>query len=427
MPVLDYGGRRKLAAAMKALSFIFLLSTAFYTRGVFLGYDSPPVYASIILGLSLLALGKLRVPSRFIYAWACVLFSLMLSGLFSQYRVTPEKALTQSARAMLAFGSFVIAYASSRLLGSRAMYRSVTVISVASSVLGISQFLLANLWGHILYLPPTNPSFMETGGPGAIAGDLALYRASGTFPEPSWLASYLLMGLLPTIKYYVTTGTSASLVASLTILAGLASTGSLIGVVAGLLGTVLGGFLTARTSLEFRRCLALVTGIAFVSVAALGFSSAVGETGWPQYVTRRVSDVLAGTDPSGSIRKASIQHGIQLFLKSPVFGIGIGQYSELDDYARVDVGISSGWMTLLVETGLFGVGAWGWLVITLLRHGWSCCRRLVGPVAVVLWWVGLLSVFNWWYDQWYWSVLGIAMAERSPGMIHVQLRRFQTT
>jgi O-antigen ligase len=84
-------------------------------------------------------------------------------------------------------------------------------------------------------------------------------------------------------------------------------------------------------------------------------------------------------DPSGRLRFASWEGGVQLFLESPWIGQGYNRYADaaLHSGAVKDLkghsasGSDSSLITILATTGIFGLGAWLTLMVIIVRNLWS--------------------------------------------------------
>lgn len=149
----------------------------------------------------------------------------------------------------------------------------------------------------------------------------------------------------------------------------------------------------------------VLTAVISITVGALVFlfgSIATFET-----PANRVIQAMEGRSNTISIRLFLWKTGINVFLESPLIGIGIGQNSEWDKFVplwRFDpmsqvsrgLGVHNDFITYAAETGILGLAALFWFFHRVVKIGWTAMRRTVAASDVRLLlavWVPCLAIF----------------------------------
>lgn len=403
----------------KILLALYVFSLAFFDKSIFLGYDSPHLYLGLICIFSLIVLRRnqgIVLPDAAFF-WLLFLFALLLSSFFA---FSYERILSNAARLISVLAISLAVY---NLLRS---YRGAVqdglkfylMLSLFLAVFGMLQFIEFNRFQTFnLYLPATNLQFIAAGGPGAVAGSLSIFRATGTFAEPSWLAFFLVPATILSMIRYLQSSVIRYLILTLILFCGLICTLSLAGL--SIFALTIFAMISLKAVLllrslkinihSLRRFAYLIIIILIaVTVAATYITSS------DDYVLTRLNEIAHGQDPSSEIRIATANQALHLFERSPLIGVGAGNYpfaafSFLGGPA--DVSINSGFLLILAEMGIIGLVTiglvfWGSLY-PLLRHS--------SPISEQLLWLlvcdGLLLIaFNWWYHPLLWLHLTIPLA-----------------
>lgn len=223
-----------------------------------------------------------------------------------------------------------------------------------------------------------------TGPPlaGLVARPDRALRAVGPFGNPNYLGAFAAIviasaaGLLANAPTKVVRSlilTTIVLVSSALLLS--QSRSALVAVFAGL------------AALAFSRSRAL-------AVPVVGLGIVVALVLYPAFVEWRLANegVLRAAAITGSDegRAAGALAGPQLFLSSPIFGIGFGHYTAMSVQVpgiHVPINAHNWYVTVLAEQGLVGTVLWGLLGIALIRairDRPAAARRVAIPVFVSL-------------------------------------------
>lgn len=399
---------------------LYVLSLAFFDKAVFSSHDSPYLYVGIICLFAVLIFRKNGVIlfPKAAFFWLFFLIALLLSS-FSA--ISYEKILSNSMLFLLIIAISIIIYNLLRL------YRQSLIdaldfyllLSFLLSILAILQFIEFNfLHTFNLYLPPTNQQFILSGGPGAVVGGLEIFRATGTFAEPSWLAFYLVPALILALNRYLYDGNSKSIILALFIFLGLLCTLSFIGFIFSGVSILLLFFkkiLYPIFCFKFSILPALrlaFLGIIMILVLQLVVNYApVADN----YIKSRLDNIALGQDSSSEIRMNTVNQAFNLFKHNPLFGIGAGNYqfaaeSFLWEPAE-DVSINSGFLLILAEMGILGFLAYGLILWQSLRP----TLEIISPFRDQLFWLLITDVllmigYNWWFHPLLWFHLTIPLA-----------------
>ncbi len=387
---------------------IYVFSLAFFDKAGVAGYDSPWMWiglACVIRALLTGGLNTFRLP-RTLFLWHLFLIVLILPAVFS---IAPEQVLFDVVRfgflICVCLGLYQLMRRDDRSPGTVLDYQ--LWMGLGLSVLGLLQLLEYNLLNSMsLYLPATNLTYIAAGSAGAVTGNTMLFRATGTFAEPSWLAYFLIPSLVLGVSRFLRTGGLKRFVVCCLIGLGLLATGSFSGF---LLGISVTSLLLVRNLLSrsnSRRILR--TGAFPAAIAAGALCLFVYVPGIRDYVLQRLSSVVSANDPSMAQRTETMHEALGLFMKNPVFGVGLGNYPAMLA-SGVDVSISSSLFLLLAETGMVGLMLFGLIVTSSVVSTYS--HR--SDDAFDLRWVliahaAALFVFNWWSHPLLW--LNIAAA-----------------
>ena len=397
----------------KYLIGIYIFSLAFYQKEVFLGYDSPWVYAGLfclLFSIIFKSDENIYIPKVFFY-WFFFMFLIVLSSITSFY---PEKVLFTLIRygvvITISFGLYQLLTIYSE--GVKDFLRFQIWLSIILSILAIAQIIEFNLkHSHFLYFPPTNLTYILSGTSGAVVRGLNIYRATGTFAEPSHFAYYLLPVLVLTIVKYFQSKQKKDLLVFLIIAMGWLSTISFSNLLIGIV--IIPIFLTNKFIYEKHKLkmIQLFFGIILFFVIVIIFI----KNYFPQYfdyILNRSSLIFSKNDPSLIQRLYTIQDAILLFKKNIIFGIGAGNYnitSRLILGKVADVSIDSGFILILVELGLLGFIIFGFIFYISIRS----TLKNKSALGEQLYWLLLTQLFillfsNYWCSPFLWANLAAA-------------------
>lgn len=403
----------------KILLALYVFSLAFFDKSIFLGYDAPHLYLGLICIFSVAILRKdagIVLPDAAFF-WILFLIALLLSSFFA---FSFERVLSNAARliSMIAISIAVYNLLRSYRGAVQDGLRFYLALSVLLAILGILQFIEFNRFQTFnLYLPATNLQFIASGGPGAVAGSLSIFRATGTFAEPSWLAFFLVPASILSIIRYLQNSVIRNLIFILILFGGLISTLSLVGLI--LFGFAILIIISIKTAVlllslkvnthSFRRFVYLVL---IISSVIFGTSNYISNA--DDYVKARLNEIAHGQDPSSELRMATANQAMLLFERSPFIGVGAGNYPFAASSflgGAADVSINSGFLLILAEMGIIGFMAF----CLILWRSFSSVLPLRSPISEQLLWLlvcdtVLLIAFNWWYHPLFWLHLTIPLA-----------------
>ena len=169
----------------KLLLGLYVFSLAFFDKAIFFGYDSPYLYVGAISILAVVVLRRrigIVLPNAVIF-WLLFFIALLLSSFFA---ISYEKILSNAVRlvSIIVISVGIYNLLRSYRYGIKDTLNFYLSLSFLLSIFGMLQFIEFNFFHTFnLYFPPTNLQFAASGGPGAIAGPLAIFRATGTFAE----------------------------------------------------------------------------------------------------------------------------------------------------------------------------------------------------------------------------------------------------
>lgn len=406
----------------KFLLCLYVFSLTFFDKAIFFGYDSPYLYVGSIIFLAAIVFRKdvgIVLPKA-VFFWLLFLATILL---YSFSAISQEKILSNAARLAL---TIVISLSIYNLL--RSYQYSITdtlkfyvTFSVLLSIFAVFQFVEFNFFRTFrLYLPPTNLTFTESGGPGAVAGGVVIFRATGTFAEPSWLAYYLIPAFMLAIVRYLETARLTNLILTLVIFVGMLSTLSVTALILSTIATTILIFTKflwplLRLKLLPRRFLSTcLLGITVLSVIFLGWNYGLEAN---EYLTNRLETLVQELDPSAAIRYSTIKEALALFKLSPLLGIGAGNYPFAASRflgVPADISIDSGFFLILAEMGLIGL-------VTFSLVLWQSFRPILkinSSLKERLFWlllsqVLLLISYNWWYHPLLWLHLTLPLVLRN--------------
>jgi O-antigen ligase len=398
----------------RILVLVYVFSLAFFDKAGFFGYDSPWMWVGLACFAWVLTSrgpGAFRVPRAF-FLWHLFMIVLLAPAVFS---ASPEQVLLDVVRfgflILVCLGLYQVMRRDAR--GVRRVLDCQLWLGMGLSALGIVQLLEYNLLHSMhLYLPATNLTYIASGGAGAVTGGTVLFRATGTFAEPSWLGYFLIPSLVLGVGRYLRRGGVKRFLICCLIALGLLATGSfsaflLGGAVTGLL--ILRNLVAGGNRHRILRSGALPAAVVVVTLCLFVYVPQVRE-----YAVRRFSDVSSAEDPSMTQRTDTMHEAVQLFMEHPVWGVGLGNYGVVRAHAS-DVSINSAAFLLLAETGLVGLLLFGAILASSVVSTFS--ERTDG--AFDLRWVllahaAMLVVFNWWFHPLLWLNIAAAAALRGP-------------
>ena len=405
---------------LKLLLGTYIFSLAFFDKAVFFGYDSPYMYAGAICFFAILLFRRIEgiLFPKAAFFWILFLISLLLSS-FSA--ISYEKILSNSMLLLIAIMNSIIVY---NLL--RSYRESLTwalnfflLLSFILSILSILQFIEFNFFHTFnLYLRPTNQQFILSGGPGVVVGGLEIFRATGTFAEPSWLAFYLVPAFALSLNRYLNDGKSANLILTSFIFIGLFCTLSFIGFI---FLTIIILLLFLKKVLfplsSFKLYISPTLRFAFLGIIMVLLLQLVSIYApvTDSYINTRLNNVALGQDSSSEIRMNTANQAFELLKQNPLFGIGAGNYqfaakSFLGQRAK-DVSIDSGYLLIMAEMGIIGLLAF----CLVLWQSFHSILESISPLQNQLIWLLLtdallLIVYNWWFHPLFWLHLTIPLA-----------------
>jgi len=408
----------------KAFLGLYIFSLAFFDKSVFFGYDAPHLYIGLTILIIVPSLSRDNniVLPRAVFYWQFFLIAILLSSLFA---ISQEKTLYSAIRFMSTIIISLSIYNLVRLYhdGVADSLNYYLVLSIFLSILGIVQFVEFNIFHNFrLYFPPTNLTYMASGDAGAVAGNnIAIFRATATFAEPSWLGYFLVPALVLSITRFFQSKHFKNLASVSIVFVGLLSTLSFGALSLALVAIVILTFSKLiwplmKRLLKLRLYLPYFRVLLRIGVVILAFLFIilyyVPEV--KEYVTARLQTLFLGNDPSFTMRVGTVSQALGLFEASPFVGIGAGNYRFAS--ARLlgttaDVSINSGFFLILAEMGVIGIA--GFCLIL-----WKSFRTNLGnrfPSGELISWILLshfllLMSYNWWYHPLLWTHLTVALA-----------------
>jgi len=405
----------------KILLGLYIFSLAFFDKAIVCGYDSPYIYVGLLIFVSLILFRKHILIPKQAFMWLLFLIVLLMSSITS---FSQEKILTNSLRYI------VMVFISISLYNLMLFYDDnvndalhfYIMLALFLSILGILQVIEFNfLHSFRLYFPPNNLTFVRSGGPGAVTkSGYIIFRATGTFAEPSWMAYYLFPALVLMIIRYFQRNSFHNLCTVCIIFIGFISAFSFTGII------LLSAFILLYIGWKFlysmfflrlpNRRFILSVIFASVMVAILVVIVIEYIPTAKNYLVYCFQEVISGTDASTSMRKDSIRQAIDLFKLHPILGVGIGSYqfaaSQL--YGKpADVSIDSGYFLILAELGIIGIIAF---IGVIWQSIFPTMRMKYDPkLQEQLMWlivshILLFISYNWWYHPLFWFHLTIPIA-----------------
>lgn len=183
-------------------------------------------------------------------------------------------------------------------------------------------------------------------------------RAVGPFGNPNYFGEFLATAIATAVAWSLAASTRAQrwLLIGVAILVGIAlalslSRGAIVALLAGI------------------ACLALLRSRPLgAGLVALGFVGVL--LVYPAFVEWRLGGVAySALDASDSSRLDAVLAGPQLFLSSPLFGVGFGNYSVLSAQfteGHYSIGSHNWYMNVLAEQGLVGAVLWSLLLVSVV-------------------------------------------------------------
>jgi len=414
----------------KFLLGLHIFSLAFFDQAIFFGYDAPYIYTGLIIFVAVIVLRRNAgiVLPKAVFFWSLFLVAILLSSFVAS---SQEKILSNAIRFVSVMVISLGVYNLLKLYQHSVMdaLKFYVVLSVLLSIFGVLQFIEFNCFHTFrLYLPATNLTFIASGGPGAVTGNgVVIFRATGTFAEPSWLGYYLVPALLLTIIRYLQTGRLTNLILTLVVFVGLLSTFSFTALILSAIAIII--LISTKLlwpllylKLPRRRFLfACLLGATVLSIGFLGWNYVPKAN---EYLTTRWQTLTQALDPSAAMRISTVKQALALFGRSPLLGIGAGNYpfaASLFLGAPTDVSIDSGFLLILVETGLIGLVAFG----LILWQSFRASLKNDSTLREQLFWlllshVLLLVPYNWWYHPLLWFHLTVALVVQKEAQAEVR-------
>jgi len=396
-------GRILLAAI--PIAAVIILGMALGLRPLTAAGVGAAIVAAIVsppLGLLLLAfMGSLKQPDVLpVPGFNFVLMGAVLLGCIYRLPIDrPRVRLTAPLLLLLAFFLYAFAQQSpemiagyqseeARRIGSQ-LIQLATLVGTAIAAGYIMSgrrpypFMAACLAAALLASLLTIATYDNPVASSPLAGLLAHTddgtRAVGPFGNPNYFGESLATGMATALGWGISAG-------------GRAVRWLLVGV-AVLVGAAL------ALSLSRGAIAALLAGLACLAIlrsrplgAALVILGLVGVVVvYPAFVEWRLGGVAySALNESDSSRLDAVLAGPQLFLSSPLFGVGFGQYSSLSAQfteGHFSIGSHNWYMNVLAEQGLVGAVLWSLLLVSVVLQLRSRAvpARLVG--------FGVLAVF----------------------------------
>lgn len=328
--------------------FIFLFLILFpFGQVIRIGIIQP---IDLVVGCAMIytIVKKLEYPEFFknlkmflIFAASSWIFSIFI---FERTEVLYGLLYLFRLSAYLFFGVYVWNFVKKDIANRKLLLNSLLAISIISALLGWIQFLI---------LPDIKPFFVW-------GWDMHLFRIVGTFLDPTFLSLIVVFGSVLSIKNYVDTKKWLYIVISIFLLITLAFTYSRAGYLAFIAG------ISALVFLEKKYKKLLFLGIALI---VLAFS----------LPTSKNHSIELFRTFSAVSRIENYKQTINLFSKSPVFGVGYNnmciayqKYIGVQDFSsHACSGSDSSILFILATTGVIGLIAlvFGfWRVMISLSH-----------------------------------------------------------
>ncbi len=256
---------------------------------------------------------------------------------------------------LLACAGFIIVIRPARVRAPRALllplaiYAAVLIVSTATSPLSISlrmisfcgavgAFVVAKRIGH--RWPVSLLRIVGTAiGIIAIQDGLAVAGRATVLGNPNMVAGILVL-CWPWGRGWMWEVSASG---------GLLATGSRGGILASLIGLIAARRQALPASRQWRKSAAVLVGVLLAAVI-------VALIAWrPATIARRW---------------AVWGEAINLFVQRPLLGWGAGGYGNLARIEPFKAHADNALLTVLVETGLLGAAAWGWLMWSVARQAW---------------------------------------------------------
>lgn len=407
----------------KLLLGLYIFSLALFDKAIFFGYDSLTLYVAVLILLFILKKNLNILIPKAIFVWLIFLVVLLLSSIAA---FSLSKIMTNALRYIavlicsISLYNLLICYDD----GISDALNYYIILAIFLSSLGILQVIEFNfLHSFNLYFPPTNLTFIRSGGPGAVTkSGIVIFRATGTFAEPSWLTYFLFPAFTIMIIKFLQHSNIRNLMSAIIIFIGLLCTFSFNGIVILSFMLLLLFFIKLLCPLYILKMpnkqtiLSLLFGIVIVLIVVAFITSCFPVA--RIYLTSRLQEVVSGTDASAIMRQDTATQALELFKSFPLIGVGIGNYQYASNIllgGSVDISIDSGYLLILAELGLIGFLAFIMIliydyIITLnIRHDLELRDQLIW---LLLSHVLLLISYNWWYHFLLWFHLVIPLAAK---------------
>jgi len=411
----------------KLLLGLYIFSLAFFDKAILFGYDSLTLYVAVLIFLFILKKSLNILIPRAIFVWLIFLVVLLLSSIaaFSLAKIMTS-ALRYIAVLICSISLYnLLIYYDDGISDALNYY---IILAISLSLLGILQVIEFNfLHSFNLYFPPTNLTFIRSGGPGAVTkSGIVIFRATGTFAEPSWLAYFLFPALTLMIIRFLQHSNMYNLLSAIIIFIGLLCSFSFNSIVILSIMFLLLLFIKLLCPLYFLKMpdkqtiLSLLFGIVIVLIVVAFIASCFPVA--RIYLTSRLQEVVSGTDVSASMRKDTAKQALELFKSFPILGVGIGNYQYVSSIllgGPADISINSGYLLILSELGLIGILVFIMIliyeyIITLnIRHNLELRDQLIW---LLMSHVLLLISYNWWHHFLLWFHLVIPLAAKKIAM-----------
>jgi O-antigen ligase len=376
-PITMAGVAVSILVALAAPSvglMVLLFITPFLSRPVLPAPGYPVVLAAVVVLGSIYRLPverprlRIGVPVVLAAAFVAFVFLNQIPALAAGYQSTIDR-FTGSLMTKQIAGLLVIIGASLRLY-RRSPFPVLTMI------------LLAAALGTIVAVTSGPDGSGPLGALVAPSSD-ARARASGAFGNPNEYGSYVAMSITLAVGLLLATRHWAARVA-LAIVVGIL----VVGIILAFSRSAIISLAIGLVALVFVRDRRAGVVVVLVALATLAIT-------FPLLVDARLTSSLGSADPmaqaalagSDASRLARVLAGPDLFLSSPIFGVGLGGYHAITGDA------SHNWyMTVIAEEGLAGAAIWLFLLLAYaigLRSR-SLTPRSIGFACLAVFVVGSL-------------------------------------
>jgi O-antigen ligase len=411
------------------LMYLFLAASPFYMFAVFADRDWPTLWVMLAI-FFFLALEFLYTQGKFWYDRSFTYLALFISCyllsalivLFTHHaesylgRTPEDRALTVTIRALFA-GAVYLAFVNCMAGCSERSYRKIfyvqMMVGTAIAMFGIVQYVsfVGFSYDGLTHIAPTNETYaLQSSFLGR--GSQRIYRAAAIYNEPSifgfFLAPFLVKAVVARAHNVIIGNTIVHGLLIVTLTTAIAMNLSLTAVLSVVFVTFVFVAYSLRGTPYFGKFL-----LASLVLLVLFMLSPLGST-----VLQRLDVVFGLRDPSTLDRVFRAYTAFEVFLQSPVFGIGPGGYAFW--YPKLKGFIVQGmasplnmWLSFLTDAGIFAFIAFLVFLGNILRRAYRA-RARHPLLRVYLWslfcYLVLLTTIDIWYSELFWFELAMLLS-----------------